>query len=244
MDRMQGVCRAGFALIATLTTLCAAQSAFALSHEQVCEKGRYAAWGKFSQCDNIATSKYAGGGSFASFQAALSKCRVKYVATWPRLERAAAGTGAFCDSARFVDNLDGTVTDKLTGLQWEQKTALPGLDYVNETTTVNGLSDFVATLNGTNAITSFCSSVACLGSNGCDWRIPTASELRTIVTDPCTTAPCIDPVFGPTVTGNYWSSSVLPDNGQNWFVNFFAGGTDTADKSAFFAFRAVRGGLL
>jgi hypothetical protein len=52
-----------------------------------------------------------------TFQAALSKCRVNYTSTWATLEKKAAGTGATCDSARFVDNGNGTVTDELTDLQ-------------------------------------------------------------------------------------------------------------------------------
>ncbi len=52
----------------------------------------------------------------------ISKCRVQYTAAWTKLQTAASGTGATCDNARFQDNGDGTVTDRLTGLQWEQKT--------------------------------------------------------------------------------------------------------------------------
>ena len=33
----------------------------------------------------------------------------------------------------------------------------------------------------------------------CDWRLPTIIELQTILLTeyPCATAPCIDPIFGP-----------------------------------------------
>ena len=44
----------------------------------------------------------------------------------------------------------------------------------------------------------------------CDWRIPNIVELRTIVLPLCSvtsTNPCIDPIFGPTLIHNYWSST-------------------------------------
>ncbi len=42
-----------------------------------------------------------------------------YTAAWAKLQ--ATAPGSTCDNARFHDNGDGTVTDRLTGLQWEQK---------------------------------------------------------------------------------------------------------------------------
>lgn len=49
-----------------------------------------------------------------------------------------------------------------------------------------------------------------------DWRLPTVAELKTILLDggaaldggpPCSTSPCIDPIFGPTQAACYWTST-------------------------------------
>jgi hypothetical protein len=197
--------------------------------EQQCEKGRYSAAAKYAQCQYKAFGADLAGGTFATFQSALSKCRVAYTSTWPALEKKAAGTGATCDSARFVDNGDGTVTDKLTGLQWEKKNGA----------SVNGTYAWPAGLEVENVHGIF------LGGHG-DWRLPTPGELLTIVSEPysCTTSPCIDPIFGPTGTGNYWTSiQVATDPTLAWFVNFTAGGVDNSGVASMFFARAVRGGL-
>lgn len=198
--------------------------------EQQCQKGRYSAAAKYAQCQYKAFGTYLGSGDFMTFQAALSKCRGTYTNTWQALEKKAAGTGATCDSARLIDNGNKTVTDKLTGLQWEQKTSVNVGD-----TFVWPANLEIGELN----------NVLFLGGHS-DWRLPTPAELLTIVSEPypCATSPCIDPIFGTTVAGNYWSSiQVATDPTLAWFVNFTAGGVDNSGVDSFFAVRGVRGGL-
>jgi hypothetical protein len=218
------------ATTATTAVLMAASMGLAkVTPEQQCQKGRYGAAAKYAQCQYNAFGAFFAGGDFMTFQAALSKCRGKYTSTWATLEKKAAGTGSTCDSARLINNIDGTVTDKLTGLQWEKKTLLG----VNVTYAWPA-SMIVDLINSGN-----------LGGQA-DWRLPTPAELLTIVSEPypCTTSPCIDPVFGPTGTGNYWSSrQVATDPTLAWFVNFTAGGVDNSGVSGTFFARAVRGGL-
>lgn len=126
-----------------------------------------------------------------------------------------------CYATRFVNNGDGTVTDNQTGLQWEAKTTVvdSGQNYADPhdvdnsytwgSTTApyppNGtaFTDFIARLNGSADGVCF--------TGKCDWRLPTIGELQGIA-DPeapgCASgAPCINGIFGPTVTGVYWSSS-------------------------------------
>src|SRR5262249_27672856 len=46
-------------------------------------------------------------------------------------------------------------------------------------------------------------------------------ELKTILLEPygCGTSPCIDPIFGPTASNRYWSSSLsVPYAVQEWAV--------------------------
>ncbi len=78
-----------------------------------------------------------------------------------------------------------------------------------------------------------------------DWRIPTVFELQTILlaSYPCGTSPCIDPIFGPTSAGVYWSSTTYASNpSAAWFVLFNNGFVNFALKSFTDHVRAVRGG--
>jgi hypothetical protein len=76
-----------------------------------------------------------------------------------------------------------------------------------------------------------------------DWRLPseggcnscfsgnfscpcTAHELETILLAPyplCGTYPCINPIFGSTVSGHYWSASTLTGDERAWLVDFGIG---------------------
>jgi len=84
----------------------------------------------------------------------------------------------------------------------------------------------------------------------CDWRLPTALELKGILLEPeavmtCSAAPCIDPSFpGATGTGGYWAANTFTDNTLTaYYVRFDGGGVFPAQKIANRYARAVRGGL-
>jgi hypothetical protein len=171
---------------------------------------------------------------------------------------------------RFVDNGDGTVSDLMTGLVWEQKTGIPAAPVDCSTTTcanprdVNNrygwslsgtgpdgglFTDFVERLNG-----RLCTTASCPGLGGhSDWRVPTLSELQTLL-DPtqgrCSgdggSGPCIAPVLGPTQLAEYWSSSTYADGpSYAWMLRFFdansPGDLSTKASGRTYA-RAVRGG--
>lgn len=158
-----------------------------------------------------------------------------------------------CDSPRFTNNGDGTVTDNLTTLQWERKTNLdstfnPGdlHDADNKyawSTSVAGDADgtlFTTFLDGLNTA-GF--------ANQHDWRLPTFAELLNIAMPPfpgCTTGPCIDPVFGPTppsFPSLYWTSATFITVPFNiWAISFSAADQATPDKTDTEYVRAVRGG--
>jgi len=105
-------------------------------------------------------------------------------------------------------------------------------------------TDFLAALNVNSSSdgNSFCFA------NHCDWRIPTIGELQAIISPwhACTTSPCIDPIFGPTQDGNYWSSTSLtgqPSVAWIGFFNAFNGGAiDRLPEDTTLFARAVRGG--
>ena len=182
---------------------------------------------------------------------------------------------AFCvpnaaASPRFVDNMDGTVTDLTTCLMWEMKTGTVGSAVDCSMTTcsdphdVNNVykwsasgtapdgvlfTDFLPRVNGQLCATSTCPGLA----GHSDWRVPTLSELQTIVdlsASGCGMgSPCINSIFGPTVANFYWSSATfagatlagLPT--LAWVVGFNSGISGTGNKSNFRYVRAVRGGL-
>lgn len=234
-----------FVTCALLSTVPAIHAA--ATPDQACQKGRYAAAAKYSACEQKVTGKFLAGGAFDKFEEGLSKCRVSYTDTWARLQAKASGTGALCDNSRFdTTSTPGTVIDRLTGLEWEQKTddaSVHDKDSLYSWNTVAGATE----ANGT-AYTSF---LAALNGSGFasqrDWRLPTRAELQTILLEPhpCLADPCIDQgVFGPTVAYNTWSATTNVEfpNGA-WLVNFNIGGVGGNTKESNQHVRAVRGGL-
>lgn len=157
-------------------------------------------------------------------------------------------------SPRFVDNGDGTVSDKKTCLMWEQKTGTTGAynvcpggptcgavhDVSNAYAWTTGspynpdgpaFFRFLAELNGPSPF-----------AGHDDWRLPTITEMQGIV-DLSAGSPCIDPVFGPTQSLGYWSSSTdQNDPAYAWRVYFGYGYTAAYDKTSGYSVRAVRAG--
>ncbi len=241
--------RLTLAALATGALLLHVSGVQAADAESTCQKGRYTAAAKYAGCHQKALGRHFAGFKcfrFVGLQGQLSRCRVDYTNTWVKLQSRANGTGATCDNPRFQDNSDGTLTDRLTGLQWEQKTDDDSVhDMDNVYTWTEGLTvadgtayaSFLATLNG----------AGCFAGH-CDWRLPTISELQTILPEPypCTTSPCIDQIlFGPTAAVGSWSSTTYLNNpSEAWGVTFQTGNALNTSKDALFYFvRAVRGGL-
>lgn len=155
---------------------------------------------------------------------------------------------------RFVDNGDGTVTDNQTGLMWEKKTSgVGGPSEVNNAYSWSSsgsapdgtlFTDFLAQMNCASSADGTCP----LNGKYRDWRIPTVTELRSILDTSvpgCGVSPfppCIDPIFGPTASG-YWSSTSEAGNPESaWAVRFFDGLVGAFFKVGGTPARAVRGG--
>jgi hypothetical protein len=219
------------------------RGAWATDPEQVCQSGRATAAGRYAKCIQGWVSRYYSGDADP---ARLGKCVTRYATTYDKLRaKAQASPGSeTCDAMRFVDNGDGTVTDTLTALQWEKKT---------DDSTVHDKDDpYQWSASGTAAdgggFTTFLASLNGAGFAGqYDWRLPTEAELLSI-TQPaypnCTTPPCIDFMFGPTVPDFYWSSSTYhPSPTGAWFVFFYDGVPDSIFKTTYGSVRAVRGGF-
>lgn len=231
-----GVTLTAVAMLST-ATLARAQSPLG----QACDRGRYDAAARYAQCELKATGKLASGDD-SKYQKAVSRCHVKYTDAWAKLQ-----AKGICGARFMVDG--GTVRDNLTALQWEQKT---------DDGTVHDKDDLYSWASGDGASTAadgtaFTSFLATLNSGGCfagqcDWRLPTRTELQTILGEPypCMTSPCVDQgFFGPTGASFYWSSTTLASSPfYAWTVRFDDGLVNPMNKGFLDnAVRAVRGGL-
>jgi len=226
-----------------LAGILAASGAHATTPEESCQAGRAKAAANYAKCVQNEVAKYYSG---VGKPENLGKCSTKYGATWGKLQVKALASPASetCDAARFVDNGNGTVTDNLSTLQWEQKT---------DDATVHDKDNFHTwSASGTAADgTAFTNLLATINGAGFagqyDWRLPTLAELLSIAQPAypnCLTAPCIDPIFGPTVSNYYWSASTYqPAPYDAWYVDFNDGYPGSNAKTNYCYVRAVRGGF-
>lgn len=157
-------------------------------------------------------------------------------------------------SPRFVDNGDGTLTDKQTCRMWEKKTGVVGTPNPSDVHNVNNTYSWSTGSPYNPDGTAFFTFLAALNGPGAfaghsDWRLPTPDELSSIVDltqGNCGggSGPCINPAFGPTQSFNYWSATTLAGTpGRAWFVSFSNGGVSINDKTDPNYVRAVRSGL-
>ena len=189
-------------------------------------------------------------GNFDKLYTAMARCSRAYTNRWANLQRVFPSTS--CAAARFIDNGDGSVTDSLTGLQWEQKDDRDRVLNPADPHDSDNIFSFSAT--GTAAdgsvFTVFLSKLngSCFAQH-CDWRLPTLADLLTIL-DPhqgqCAgnKGPCIDHIFGPTHAAPFWSATAVAGNSNLvWLAQFRGAGVLSSNKTASFYARAVRGGL-
>jgi len=122
-------------------------------------------------------------------------------------------------AGNYTDNGNGTVTDNVTGLMWQQKddntTRIwqKALDYCNGLS----LADYT------------------------DWRLPNVKELESI-TDDTTYKPAIDArAFPSTKASYYWSSTTVAGSTSSaWIENFSQGVVGKYGKTRSFYVRCVR----
>ena len=108
---------------------------------------------------------------------------------------------------RFTDNLDGTVTDRLTGLVWlRDTTRFSGRGWNPALAACNNLADDGVDLTD--------------GSVTGDWRLPNSKELRRLI-DFGNSNPAL-PTGHPFIVpagGVFWSSTTATNNtGRAWTI--------------------------
>ena len=192
-------------LLTTLLVLALATASAAYSPEGSCQKSRYYQAGKYAYCVqqqlgkyyyNLYSGLYSWENNALKLSIATAKCVDKNNYKGPSYS---------CHTPRFQDNGDGTVTDWLTGLQWEKKT---------NDGTIHDKDNLYMWSSGTQANSAaFTTFLRTLNSNSCfaghcNWRLPTFAELNTIRLTDCDEAnwTCTDPVFGP--TDGFYSSDI------------------------------------
>lgn len=152
--------------------------------------------------------------------------------------------GVTWPNPRFEDHMNGTVTDKLTGLIWQKSgncRAFFPLDFLS----TENLRSWTRAIISCNALSSgFCGLSD--GSKAGDWRLPNLKELDSLIDlgrrNPyALSADC--PLADSTLYDPYWSST--NDLGANTlarYVWFETGCDNWGEKTSVHAVRCVRGG--
>lgn len=132
----------------------------------------------------------------------------------------------------FTNNGDGTVTDENTGLVWQA--CAVGQTFNNSTGSCDGTAKTYTYADALKLTSDF--------GGQTDWRVPTISELNSIV-DLKKSSPAINKSLFPNPpASSFWSTSTYAgDKTSAWFV-YFSDGYDGANyKYSSFAVRLVRG---
>jgi hypothetical protein len=141
--------------------------------------------------------------------------------------------GVAWPTPRFIDNVNGTVTDNLTGLIW--------LKNAN----CFGTQAWKQALSSANALASGGACSLTDGSAAGDWRLPSRKELRSLA-DYSQVNPALPtghPFIGMPVS-NCWSSTTYASTTADaWYVDMYGGQVvSNADKSNSYYVWPVRGG--
>jgi hypothetical protein len=178
----------------------------------------------------------------------------------PKRDDGALQKGVVLPSPRFTDNLDGTITDRLTGLVWLQNANCPGIPRDWRTAL-----DDVVSLNANGTMNGIhCGDASNNGSHQSDWRLPNMRELHSLINihffnpaisnaagdgnciQPSSLCPFINLSYANPPATRYWSSSASPFTFAMslgvWVVDSFTGEVLIIDENLSNFVIAVRGG--
>jgi alpha-tubulin suppressor-like RCC1 family protein len=156
-------------------------------------------------------------------EGASSSCLNPRWAEWPMPNGPADVDAGAPNPATYVDNKDGTVTDSVTGLMWQQAVD-PG------------------TFSQPGAV-EYCQTLTLAGHS--DWRLPWRIELVSLL-DYGRSGPSTNTTYFPaTPAAPFWSASWAAGVGTGyqhvaWLVSFDTGSTDTDDMFKVNHVRCVR----
>ncbi len=133
----------------------------------------------------------------------------------------------------LTDNGDGTVTDNINGLKWQQDVDLPAYNWYEAA----GLEDDILNPDG---IIDVCGDLTLAGFT--DWRLPTAHELMTLVKYEAYDPAMDTNVFPDVIFTRYWSFS----HSGSWIatIKSSSGEFHRSEKSAGYLVRCVSGETL
>ena len=155
-----------------------------------------------------------------------------------RLVRGDQPVTTACDNSngRFVDLLDGKISDSRTGLMWkkcpEGKTGDACTGSALQFSSAKSVADQLAQANTT-------------GDKGySDWRVPTRNELASLVNHACNNPSILGGIFPSNEAKPYITSSLNANNPgtQIWYVDFSEGHVGTNFLTGGYFLRLVRAG--
>ncbi len=120
----------------------------------------------------------------------------------------------------FTDNINGTVTDSVTGLMWQKSGSDNGMPYDKAQAYIDGLNR-----------RKF--------AGYSDWRFPTLEELASLLENKEINGRHIDPLFDRKQWW-CWSADKRASGGGAWLVYFIAGGVRSHNFESGYCVRAVR----
>ena len=147
-----------------------------------------------------------------------------------------ASIPAHTPTSQFIDPGNGTVTDNKTGLMWKKcSEGQSGNDCRSGSAASYTWQAALAQAQTVNTNGGFATYT--------DWRVPTITELESIVETQCTNPAINLAVFPNTPSAWSWSASPYAYDGNiAWSVNFYGGSDAWFLKDYTYSIRLVRDG--
>jgi hypothetical protein len=140
-------------------------------------------------------------------------------AEWPMPNVQVDVTAGAPNLSSYTDNGDGTVTDKVTQLMWQQSVGNSTYTWAQAQT--------------------HCAAVTVAGHS--DWRLPSQIELESIIDYGQATAPFINATYFPSTPASvFWSSTPLVGGTTGWPVFYMTGYAGAFSATGSYPVRCVR----